>query len=220
MMEENDVTPSPGKPLKNRRGSATKARRKSATAEILTEEEIRRARSILQIPFHGSGSDDIIEEIVAIGGSDKATMLKLLDAEGDGQVSLHEWLIYLKNKKIQKGEKLFKFFLDFLESELQKKSKVSTSSAFLTLILILILTRMQGISALFSSIPAFSNQGIHPPRVTGEQQKPTRDSTQKSNGDLIWAARGDVFAVEIDINAWKWWRRRAQRGWSGCRDWN
>merc|ERR1712072_347525 len=60
------------------------------------------------------------EEIFIVHDSDRDQMLKILDADGNKEVEMSEWLGYLETKKKDKGKKKFKFFLNYLEQEVPK----------------------------------------------------------------------------------------------------
>merc|ERR1712072_203874 len=47
-------------------------------------------------------------------------MLKILDADGNNEVSSDEWINYLTIKKKEKGKKKFGYFLNYLEQEVPK----------------------------------------------------------------------------------------------------
>merc|ERR1712005_65733 len=66
-------------------------------------------------------SDSVeIEEICIVHDSDRESMLKILDKDGNGTVDVEEWLNYLSIKKKEKGKKKFQFFLNYLEQEVPK----------------------------------------------------------------------------------------------------
>jgi len=61
-----------------------------------------------------------IDEICIVHDSDREQMIKILDADGDGEVSSDEWVNYLAVKKKEKGKKKFGYFLNYLEQEIPK----------------------------------------------------------------------------------------------------
>merc|ERR1712005_65065 len=66
-------------------------------------------------------SDSVeIEEICIVHDSDRESMLKILDKDGNGTVDVEGWLNYLSIKKKEKGKKKFQFFLNYLEQEVPK----------------------------------------------------------------------------------------------------
>merc|ERR1712146_426617 len=67
----------------------------------------------------GGGTVDI-QEICIVHDSDREAMLKILDADNNGEVSSDEWLDYLDVKKKEKGKKKFGYFLNYLEQEVPK----------------------------------------------------------------------------------------------------
>merc|ERR1711907_154910 len=69
----------------------------------------------------GGGTVDI-EEICIVHDSDREAMLKILDADNNGEVSSDEWLHYLDVKKKEKGKKKFGYFLNYLEQEVPKNA--------------------------------------------------------------------------------------------------
>merc|ERR1712022_34553 len=63
-----------------------------------------------------------IDEICIVHDSDREAMLKILDADNNGEVSSDEWLHYLDVKKKEKGKKKFGYFLNYLEQEVPKNA--------------------------------------------------------------------------------------------------
>merc|ERR1711918_264058 len=61
-----------------------------------------------------------LDEICIVHDSDRDQMMKILDADGDNNISAEEWLGYLSVKKKEKGKKKFGYFLNYLEQEVPK----------------------------------------------------------------------------------------------------
>merc|ERR1711934_1173331 len=86
----------------------------------LTDEETARGVKIFNLMDADKGGTVDIDEICIVHDSDREQMLKILDADGNGEVSADEWTNYLAIKKKEKGKKKFGYFLNYLEQEVPK----------------------------------------------------------------------------------------------------
>merc|ERR1711971_675834 len=86
----------------------------------LNESERARGLAIFTLMDDDSSGTVDIDEICIVHDSDRDAMLKILDNNGDGEVSSEEWLGYLDVKKKEKGKKKFGYFLNYLEQEVPK----------------------------------------------------------------------------------------------------
>merc|ERR1712166_630558 len=86
----------------------------------LTAKETERGEEIFKMMDLDGGGTISIDEICIVHDSDRDQMLKILDADGNKEVELTEWLGYLETKKKDKGKKKFQFFLNYLEQEVPK----------------------------------------------------------------------------------------------------
>merc|ERR1711907_368675 len=86
----------------------------------LTPKEEQRGLDIFELMDADKSGQVDVEEICIVHDSDKDAMLKILDDDGNGEVSKDEWLKYLQEKKKEKGKKKFQFFLNYLEQEVPK----------------------------------------------------------------------------------------------------
>merc|ERR1712139_733611 len=84
----------------------------------LNESERARGLAIFTLMDDDSSGTVDIDEICIVHDSDRDAMLKILDNNGDGEVSSEEWLGYLDKK--EKGKKKFGYFLNYLEQEVPK----------------------------------------------------------------------------------------------------
>merc|ERR1712216_777872 len=89
-------------------------------ADSLTPKEVERGSAIFKLMDADDSGTVEIEEICIVHDSDRESMLRILDEDGNGQVSDEEWLKYLGIKKGEKGKKKFQFFLNYLEQEVPK----------------------------------------------------------------------------------------------------
>merc|ERR1711918_288473 len=90
------------------------------TAMSLTDEEKTRGTAIFNLMDADGGGTVDIDEICIVHDSDREAMLKILDADGNNEVSKEEWLGDLDVKKKEKGKKKFGYFLNYLEQEVPK----------------------------------------------------------------------------------------------------
>merc|ERR1712167_446961 len=96
----------------------------------LNESERARGLAIFTLMDDDSSGTVDIDEICIVHDSDRDAMLKILDNNGDGEVSSEEWLGYLDIKKKEKGKKKFGYFLNYLEQEVPKNlDKIKESRA-------------------------------------------------------------------------------------------
>merc|ERR1712167_541798 len=96
----------------------------------LTDEEKERGTNVFKLMDADGGGTVDIDEICIVHDSDRDAMLKILDNNGDGEVSSEEWLGYLDIKKKEKGKKKFGHFLNYLEQEVPKNlDKIKESRA-------------------------------------------------------------------------------------------
>merc|ERR1712054_521130 len=86
----------------------------------LNDSERQRGLAIFTMMDADEGGTVDIDEICIVHDSDRDAMLKILDNNGDGEVSSEEWLGYLDIKKKEKGKKKFGYFLNYLEQEVPK----------------------------------------------------------------------------------------------------
>merc|ERR1712046_188520 len=86
----------------------------------LTDEEKERGTNVFKLMDADGGGTVDIDEICIVHDSDREAMLKILDADGNNEVSKEEWLGYLDVKKKEKGKKKFGYFLNYLEQEVPK----------------------------------------------------------------------------------------------------
>merc|ERR1712130_29536 len=91
-----------------------------AMSNDLNESERSRGLAIFTLMDADGGGTVDINEICIVHDSDRDAMLKILDNNGDGEVSSEEWLGYLDVKKKEKGKKKFGYFLNYLEQEVPK----------------------------------------------------------------------------------------------------
>jgi len=91
---------------------------------FLTEAERARAVKLFKIlDSNRNGMIDNIELGSIVDGDERAQMLEVLDTDGDGEVSPEEWLVYLQDKKKDKGPRRFQIFISFIEESLKKMEK-------------------------------------------------------------------------------------------------
>merc|ERR1712139_520097 len=96
----------------------------------LTDEERRRGVGVFNLMDMDGGGTVDIDEICIVHDSDREQMLKILDADGNNEVSDDEWLNYLAVKKKEKGKKKFGYFMNYLEQEVPKNlDKLAESRA-------------------------------------------------------------------------------------------
>merc|ERR1719164_56685 len=106
----------------------------------LGDDEKERGMKLFTLMDQDGGGTVDVDEICIVHDSDRDQMLKILDADGNGEVSSDEWLNYLEIKKKEKGKKKFGYFLNYLEQEVpknleklasapKKKAAATTSSA-------------------------------------------------------------------------------------------
>lgn len=86
----------------------------------LSDAEKQRGAAIFTLMDADGGGTVDIDEICIVHDSDREAMLKILDADNNGEVSSEEWLGYLDVKKKEKGKKKFGYFLNYLEQEVPK----------------------------------------------------------------------------------------------------
>merc|ERR1719453_2696665 len=86
----------------------------------LNEDEKKRGIAVFNLMDRDGGGTVDIDEICIVHDSDREQMVKILDADGDNEVSSTEWLNYLEVKKKEKGKKKFGYFLNYLEQEVPK----------------------------------------------------------------------------------------------------
>merc|ERR1711998_328212 len=86
----------------------------------LNDEERERGMKIFNLMDADGGGTVDIDEICIVHDSDREQMLKILDADGNNEVSNDEWLNYLAVKKKEKGKKKFGYFMNYLEQEVPK----------------------------------------------------------------------------------------------------
>merc|ERR1711918_16103 len=98
------------------------------TAMSLTDEEKTRGTAIFNLMDMDKGGTVDIDEICIVHDSDREQMLKILDADGNNEVSSDEWLNYLQVKKKEKGKKKFGYFLNYLEQEVPKNMEKLSSA--------------------------------------------------------------------------------------------
>jgi len=92
-----------------------------ATGEMsLTDDETARGVAVFNLMDADHGGTVDIDEICIVHDSDREQMLKILDADGNNEVSAEEWTNYLAVKKKEKGKKKFGYFLNYLEQEVPK----------------------------------------------------------------------------------------------------
>merc|ERR1711998_240408 len=96
----------------------------------LNDDERKRGTAVFNLMDMDKGGTVDIDEICIVHDSDRDQMLKILDADGNGEVSSDEWLNYLEVKKKEKGKKKFGYFLNYLEQEVPKNlEKLSSAPA-------------------------------------------------------------------------------------------
>merc|ERR1712196_590200 len=96
----------------------------------LSDAEKQRGIAIFELMDADKGGTVDIDEICIVHDSDREQMLKILDADGNGEVSADEWTNYLAIKKKEKGKKKFGYFLNYLEQEVPKNmEKLSSAPA-------------------------------------------------------------------------------------------
>merc|ERR1712196_72424 len=88
----------------------------------LSDAEKQRGIAIFNMMDADGGGTVDIQEICIVHDSDREAMLKILDADNNGEVSSDEWLHYLDVKKKEKGKKKFGYFLNYLEQEVPKNA--------------------------------------------------------------------------------------------------
>merc|ERR1712196_563648 len=88
----------------------------------LSDAEKQRGIAIFELMDADKGGTVDIDEICIVHDSDREAMLKILDADNNGEVSSDEWLHYLDVKKKEKGKKKFGYFLNYLEQEVPKNA--------------------------------------------------------------------------------------------------
>merc|ERR1712196_81739 len=86
----------------------------------LSDAEKQRGIAIFELMDADKGGTVDIDEICIVHDSDREAMLKILDADNNGEVSSEEWLGSLDVKKKEKGKKKFGYFLNYLEQEVPK----------------------------------------------------------------------------------------------------
>merc|ERR1711943_107779 len=94
--------------------------RRSRETMSLNDDERKRGTAVFNLMDMDKGGTVDIDEICIVHDSDREAMLKILDADNNGEVSSEEWLGYLDVKKKEKGKKKFGYFLNYLEQEVPK----------------------------------------------------------------------------------------------------
>merc|ERR1712022_49734 len=87
----------------------------------LTGPEKGRAHKLFKMMDLDNSGKIEVDEICIVHDSDKDSMIKILDANGDNQVDKDEWIGYMMIKKAEKGDRKFGFFLNYLEKEIPDK---------------------------------------------------------------------------------------------------
>merc|ERR1719313_501199 len=88
--------------------------------ELTGPEKGRAFKLFKMLDLDGNGKIEV-DEICIVHDSDKDSMIKILDANGDNQVDKDEWIGYMMIKKAEKGDRKFGFFLNYLEKEIPDK---------------------------------------------------------------------------------------------------